>query len=984
MTTRTPIPFVQSPARNGTFQEFFPNTEELRTQGSYKDGLKTGSWKTYSPSGTLESDLEWSRGLQHGHELRWSESGQPRLTGQYIDGTKTGKWTSFYESGAFHEASFYVNGKRQGEYVWDAEDGSPLCRGAFSEECRHGLWTWWDSPYAPKIERTYWQGTFDGDHKQWDKDGFLLQICPYRRGYKHGLEEAFHEKGKPKFRGEWLGGNAVGEHQKWDIDGILTTTAFTDGLEKSVATNTRKINGLVKKLTKAKDGHKKSDLLAEMAGYDGRGALLLKLWREGLYDVPSDPQTWEALLTAAGLMSPDEIIKFLETSVNTGVHGLQLPYWSSILDALVMYAYEDDPAPFDAAWQTLPPLNKKGVAFVMARFGKDVGDTLKDELDILLSKHIDNFGFDTRVLWPVDGRVRQVQLFFEPGHKKTEYFHRFLDLFTTKAAWIEGLRQRAKKDIGNGSTRIAFRQFQELIEAASIQELIGLIDAISLDNFTHTYIQTALTDWRSFSAKEITHIALNLKDTGLRKWPTICLAVLQHHQESNDIPDSLIEAFVLDAESPTFSWDWYYAPLRAVDENLRGLAGYKANYPAFGVGCAVPRSKLIHDALAVMPDAAVLRIFERYMASDFFKSYAAPYAYRLPDTELWQRVIQVLDAESNGHDPRYTWEFAGNIGLPSVPIIEKSLGSVNAKLKGGLSCGIVVALAQAASQGEKIPEAYDKHIDFSKISPDYSGQFLVPFFARLIHLLPTERAEPLLLAGLNSDQFGSAFGMIGSHPTKSVLETAFNRLLDLETTLKWGAKDSLTIAIQSMPNPEEWIRWIFANGGGGGIKDELLQAIGRPAFEKLFAEITQTITPPKELDHIDKLLALTADNTKGDTLYVLRRLDKEPDESSLNRIGGFPPGIGTEAWPLHDEEPMAHLFSLDLKTMPDLEQRYPKARTMSVFCHQPEYNEAWTPDSGWTEVRFVSDADITANPAPHDEAPETEDAAFEVVSLKVP
>jgi len=984
MSTRTPIPFVQSPPRNGNFETHFPDSEQPQTVGQYKDGLKTGSWKTYYADGQIESDYEWDRGVQHGHELDWAANGQQICDGQNVQGKRFGKWTWWYENGNLKQSYIYEEGKRHGEYVWDQEDGTPRARGEFYDDSFHGAWTWWNEPKLAKIERVYWRGQHDGKETNYFAHDVVAARRNHRRGYKHGLEETFYEDGKPRFKGEWLDGHAMGKHHTWDSEGNEVVEIFVDGLAQEIANNTKKINGLVKKLAKAKDNYKKSDLLTDLAGYDGRAPLLLKLWREGLYDVPNDPETWEVLAEVRGLMTSEEVMTFLKTATNKKIYGQHLPYWSDYMEKLVMYAYANDPAPFDAGWKELPNLNKKGVAFVMARFGKDTGKVLKDELGVLLKKHIEDYGIGDRILWWVDGRVQEVKMFADFRGTKTEYFDRFLEIFTTKEAWIEGLRIRAKKEMKENVSRVSFAHFRDLLEVASPEEMTGLLTGISLNGDSHLLGRAALTEWRELDGETITKIALGIDDTGLRKWPPICCAVLKLHEEGKEFPEALVDAFLLDAESPTYSSDWYTAPLRALDESLREQASYKANYIQFGIGCAVPRSEMIHQALAVLPDDAVRKIFERQLEAKYSKGHVAPFAYRLKDPELWRRVIEVLEADEYGATPRYTWEFAGNIGLESIPFILESCERANKKMKASWHEAIVVALAQASARGEEIPAELDTYISFNAIPPDYNGKFLVPFLARLIHNLPEDRAEKLLIDGLTSAHFASALGMIGSHPTQKVLETAFNRLLEKESTLDWEAKNNVKVAVQSVPNPQEWIRWIYANGGGGAIKDQLAQALGYKEFEVLYAEITQSIEPPKELDHIDKLIALTKDFTEGETMYVLRRSDVDPKSNSLNLIGGPAPGVGAENWPLFDDEPMTHLYTLDLKTIPTLQKQFKKARTISVFCSSPDMNEAWEPDSGWTEVRFVTQAEIDANPTPHEEAPEMERAFFEPIQLTVP
>lgn len=263
---------------------------------------------------------------------------------------------------------------------------------------------------------------------------------------------------------------------------------------------------------------------------------------------------------------------------------------------------------------------------------------------------------------------------------------------------------------------------------APLDELSNIIGGIGLDGDTHLQIHKALTQWRALSGEDLTQIALAVKDTGLRKWPAICTALLKLHEEGKEIPEFLVDSFILDVESPTYSSEWVSAPLRVLDENRRELVAYKANYIPFGIGSAVPRSQMIHQALAVLPDAAVQKIFERFLNGQYYKSYVAPYAYRIDNKEIWQRVIQVLDADTYGDTPRYTWEFVGNLGLKGLPVIEEALTRVNKKLRAGLEQGIVVALAQAASRHEAIPEEYDPYICFDQIPSGYDGKFLVPFF----------------------------------------------------------------------------------------------------------------------------------------------------------------------------------------------------------------------------------------------------------------
>ena len=195
--------------------------------------------------------------------------------------------------------------------------------------------------------------------------------------------------------------------------------------------------------------------------------------------------------------------------------------------------------------------------------------------------------------------------------------------------------------------------------------------------------------------------------------------------------------------------------------------------------------------------------------------------------------------------------------------------------------------------------------------------------------------------------------------------------------------DSQQAALAALPNPSDWVAWVLQSGGGAGCRDALREAVGDEAFDAIEkAAAAEGVEPVKPLDAIDRLveLAANAGNT-GETLHLLRRLDAQAN-ADLNVIGGAAPGVAAERWPMRDDEPMDHLFTLDLATMPQLAARY-DARAISVFCFQADYNEAWEPDNDWTAVVFSTEAQIEAGGAPPDAIDPAPQAFFEVVTIAV-
>lgn len=136
---------------------------------------------------------------------------------------------------------------------------------------------------------------------------------------------------------------------------------------------------------------------------------------------------------------------------------------------------------------------------------------------------------------------------------------------------------------------------------------------------------------------------------------------------------------------------------------------------------------------------------------------------------------------------------------------------------------------------------------------------------------------------------------------------------------------------------------------------------------------------------IDDLVA-ALEGAKGDRIiYALRRVDST-SSPTLNRIAGSPAGIGSDRWPTLDDEPMRHLLTLDLATVPEVAARLPGQRTLSLFCLDPEENEAFEPFNEEAAIVLSTEEQVARGVLYEPEGAEwdTEPSAFEVVSLSVP
>lgn len=71
------------------------HSNQIAEHGSFKNGIKTGMWKTWHPNGSIESTQKWSNGLRTGRYYKYNVNGILAETGYYKNDKKQGKWYDF-------------------------------------------------------------------------------------------------------------------------------------------------------------------------------------------------------------------------------------------------------------------------------------------------------------------------------------------------------------------------------------------------------------------------------------------------------------------------------------------------------------------------------------------------------------------------------------------------------------------------------------------------------------------------------------------------------------------------------------------------------------------------------------------------------------------------------------------------------------------------------------------------------------------------
>jgi hypothetical protein len=400
-----------------------------------------------------------------------------------------------------------------------------------------------------------------------------------------------------------------------------------------------------------------------------------------------------------------------------------------------------------------------------------------------------------------------------------------------------------------------------------------------------------------------------------------------------------------------------------------------------------PEQAPLHAAMQALSPAQARSVVERTMAlPDYRWREAAQYLYAVDDPELWSRFLDRMAAEDASHAS--LWYGIGDIGARVVPLLVEQLERRGKKREWREECGkaIVVALCRAAVDDGDFPEEFDRLFTFGEGMDGDDWASYVVFAERVLWKLPAERTERILLNGLASSSravFARAFGLIGHALTPAVVDLAMTGLLghekDLDSTQLQHVRDGL----RSLGDFAGWVRWIRRSGGGDNLAGAFLSELGQDVYDKLDEELKTDGASVTKVDSVERLRRCAERTGGSQRIYVLRK--NVPDSGTYNVIGGTAPGVDASRWPLGEgDEPMTHLFTLDTATMPELTLGMgADTRTVSVFCLNPDYNEALFPDNDCTAVVCSTEEQLASAGDPPSEIEQIDREYFEAVACDV-
>jgi antitoxin component YwqK of YwqJK toxin-antitoxin module len=201
------------------FWTFYYPSGAPHCEGAVVSGVKDGSWKCSYESGAVESTVQYRadfevgtrteyyangqkkkrldlvRGVASGRAIEWHENGKRKSDGRLAGGHPVGTWTYFFDTGGKQEQGRYdLYGKKGRWHAWYV-NGQKASIGRYVRDARDGEWEWW------------WP---DGQRKASGK---------YERGLEVGHWREWYESGHRAAEGRYDAGTRVGQWREWEPSG---------------------------------------------------------------------------------------------------------------------------------------------------------------------------------------------------------------------------------------------------------------------------------------------------------------------------------------------------------------------------------------------------------------------------------------------------------------------------------------------------------------------------------------------------------------------------------------------------------------------------------------------------------------------------------------------------------------------------------------------------------------------------------------------
>ena len=136
--------------KDGSWVRYYRD-EKIKEEGSYINGLKHSKWTMWYRNGNLKRSMEYNYGLPSGEWYEMNENGK-RQVGYCSFENGSGYWKRLYENGQEKEVGYFFDGRKNGEWDWFYEDGKIKMKGNYSNGKRVGEWKFFSNDESLRLK----------------------------------------------------------------------------------------------------------------------------------------------------------------------------------------------------------------------------------------------------------------------------------------------------------------------------------------------------------------------------------------------------------------------------------------------------------------------------------------------------------------------------------------------------------------------------------------------------------------------------------------------------------------------------------------------------------------------------------------------------------------------------------------------------------------------------------------------------------------
>ena len=118
----------------------FTGKTDGKSQGSFKNGKREGSWAKYWYNGQLWNEGDYKNGKREGSWIGYYKNGQLHYKNNYKNNKMEGSWVSFHKNGQLNSKGDFKNGKKEGLWLGYYGNGQLLLKGQFKNGLQEGSW----------------------------------------------------------------------------------------------------------------------------------------------------------------------------------------------------------------------------------------------------------------------------------------------------------------------------------------------------------------------------------------------------------------------------------------------------------------------------------------------------------------------------------------------------------------------------------------------------------------------------------------------------------------------------------------------------------------------------------------------------------------------------------------------------------------------------------------------------------------------------